>query len=104
MLPLVTLAALLTTASATPTPRWPCNGNGDNCSLAALAERAGKVYFGDAWQSFYLADKAFGPILESQFNQYTPENEMKWEVVHPSRDTYNWTGADLVGTPLWIGR
>jgi endo-1,4-beta-xylanase len=39
--------------------------------------------------SFYLADKAFGPILESQFNQYTPENEMKWEVVHPSRDTYN---------------
>lgn len=74
--------------------RWQCDDQG--CSLAALAERAGKLYFGNAWQSFYFAEPRYEPILDREFNQYTPENEMKWELVQPERGVYNWTGTDIV--------
>ena len=67
----------------------------DGRSLAELAKQSDK-YFGTAYQSFYLADPRFEPILNAQFDQYTHENELKWEVVQPQRGVFNWTGADLV--------
>jgi endo-1,4-beta-xylanase len=54
------------------------------------------LYFGNAWQSFYFAEPRYEPILDREFNQYTPENEMKWELVQPERGVYNWTGTDIV--------
>lgn len=90
MLAVALLPALLPlTASATPVARW----EGD--SLAALAEKSGK-YFGTAYQSFYLVDERYEPILNTQFDQYTHENELKWEIVQAERGVFNWTGADLV--------
>jgi len=95
-----TLSTLALAAPALASPiskRWTCgSSNNADCSLASLAERAGKLYFGTAWQSFYLAVPEFSKILTSEFQQYTPENEMKWEVIQPTRGVYNWTGADLV--------
>nr|AHL20248.1 GH10 xylanase [Papiliotrema flavescens] len=89
------LLALLPLVAAAPhSPRWTCDDNG--CSLAALAEQAGKLYFGNAWQSFYFAEPRYEPILDKEFNQYTPENEMKWDVIQPARGVYNWTGADII--------
>lgn len=67
----------------------------DGRSLSQLAKQSNK-YFGTAYQSFYLADPRFEPILNAQFDQYTHENELKWEVVQPERGVFNWTGADLV--------
>jgi len=67
----------------------------NNDAPVSLA-RAKNRYFGTAYQSFYPADGRFLPVLESQFNQYTPENELKWEVVQPQRGVFNWTGADLI--------
>ena len=94
-------AAALTLAgisAAAPTKRWDCSSSDKSqCSVAALAEQANKTYFGTAYQSFYFGEQSgFGPILESQFNQYTPENEMKWEVIEPEQGVFNWTGSDLV--------
>ena len=92
---MLALLPLLTLAAAAPLQsRWACNG--DDCSLAALAEQSGKLYVGNAWQSFYFAEPRYEPILAREFNQYTPENEMKWELVQPERGVYNWTGSDLV--------
>jgi endo-1,4-beta-xylanase len=34
------------------------------------------------------------PIVATQFDQISPENELKWEVVHPQPDQYNWGPAD----------
>jgi endo-1,4-beta-xylanase len=87
-----TLLTAILPALATASPlskRWA----GD--TLAGLAEKSNK-YLGTAYQSFYLADERFEPILNSQFDQYTPENEMKWEIVQAERGVFNWTGADLV--------
>lgn len=91
MLTTTLLTALLPAlAAASPlSQRW----GGD--TLAGLAEKANK-YFGTAYQSFYLADGRFEPILNSQFDQYTHENELKWEIVQAERGVFNWTGADLV--------
>ena len=105
MLTLLSLLPLLGLAAARPhapvSPRWTCSSSDkSDCSLAALAEQAGKVYFGTAYQSFYLADTRFEPVLDAQFSQYTPENEMKWEVIEPSRGVFNWSGSDLVHPSL----
>ncbi|MAL17858.1 MAG: 1,4-beta-xylanase [Balneola sp.] len=34
------------------------------------------------------------PILKEHFNSITPENDLKWENIHPERDTYNFEEAD----------
>jgi endo-1,4-beta-xylanase len=88
------LLALLPLVAASPVARQ----DGVNAeSLKVLAQRQNK-YFGTAYQSFYLADERFEPILDGEFDQYTPENEMKWEVIQAERGVFNWTGADLVSS------
>lgn len=90
------LLALLPLVAATPVARQ----DGVNAeSLKVLAERQNK-YIGTAYQSFYLADERFEPILDGEFDQYTPENEMKWEVIQAERGVFNWTGSDLVSRLL----
>jgi GH35 family endo-1,4-beta-xylanase len=89
-----TLLALLPIVAASPVARQ----DGVNAeSLKVLAQRQNK-YIGTAYQSFYLADERFEPILDGEFDQYTPENEMKWEVIQAERGVFNWTGADLVSS------
>lgn len=93
------LAALLPAlALAIPSPVAPAAPRSPATNLAGAASKDNKRYFGDAYQSFYLADPRYGPILDSQFSAYTPENEMKWEVIEPTRGVFNWTGSDLVRT------
>lgn len=88
------LAALLPVlALAIPSPAAP---RSPATNLAGAASKDNKRYFGNAYQSFYLADPRYEPILDSQFSAYTPENEMKWEVIEPTRGVFNWTGSDLV--------
>jgi endo-1,4-beta-xylanase len=91
MLATTLLASLIPLVAASPVARDGVNVD----SLKALAEKQDK-YFGTAYQSFYLNDPRFEPILDGEFDQYTPENEMKWEVIQAERGVFNWTGADLV--------
>jgi len=39
-------------------------------------------------------DDAEYQIIKSQFNSISPENDMKWENIHPLKDTYNFGPAD----------
>lgn len=100
------LLALPIAALGSPvSKRWTCSSsNKADCSLASLAEQSGKLYFGTAWQSFYFDYPGFQDALDSQFNQYTPENEMKWEVIEPTRGNFNWTGSDIVSGTAAPGR
>lgn len=92
MLATTLLASLIPFVAASPVARQ----DGVNAeSLKVLAEAQNK-YFGTAYQSFYLEDERFEPILNGEFDQYTPENEMKWEIIQAERGVFNWTGSDLV--------
>ena len=33
-------------------------------------------------------------IIQSEFNSISPENDLKWENIHPTKDSYNFTAAD----------
>lgn len=35
-------------------------------------------------------------LLEGHFSSITPENEMKWERIHPAEDTYSFSAADQI--------
>jgi len=34
------------------------------------------------------------PIIKKQFNSITPENQLKWQLIHPLPDKYDFDGAD----------
>ena len=36
----------------------------------------------------------YGQIIGDQFSVVTPGNEMKWQLVEPTRGTYDWSGGD----------
>ncbi|WP_345015070.1 non-reducing end alpha-L-arabinofuranosidase family hydrolase [Streptomyces shaanxiensis] len=79
--PLVALAA------RTPEARTP--------TLAAAATGSGR-YFGTAVSSGRLGDSTYSTILDREFNMITPENEMKWDTVEPSRGKFNFAPADSI--------
>jgi len=66
-------------------------------SLRELAR--GRVAIGTAVGMEALnTDPDYRTLVGQQFSTVTPENVMKWEVVEPTRGTYDWTQADqLVG-------
>jgi endo-1,4-beta-xylanase len=41
-------------------------------------------------------DEGYLRALTETFTSLTPENAMKWEIVHPERDRWAWEGADEV--------
>ena len=62
-------------------------------SLRALAATVG-LRIGTAVIPFDLDHPAYRAIAADQFSVVTPGNEMKWQVVEPTRGTYDWSGAD----------
>ncbi|NUP44787.1 MAG: endo-1,4-beta-xylanase [Streptomyces sp.] len=62
--------------------------------LRDLAQKAG-IRVGTAVNTDALAhDEAYAAEVGRDFSSVTPENVMKWEVVEPSRGTYDYTQAD----------
>ena len=64
------------------------------------AAAARGITVGTAVSSRRLADPALADILQSEFSQLEPENEMKFALIHPRANTdpqpYNFTGADAL--------
>ncbi len=70
------------------------DGKAADDSLRALAGKVG-LRMGVAVNTDLLGtDKAYTGIVNDQFSSVTPENVMKWEVVEPTRGTYDWAAAD----------
>ncbi len=62
-------------------------------SLRALAAKVG-LRIGSAVIPFDLDTPAYNTVLAQQFSAVTPGNEMKWQVVEPTRGSYDWSAAD----------
>lgn len=44
----------------------------------------------------FVADDRYREVLATQFSSVTPENQLKWEALRPSRDTFDFAAADAV--------
>ncbi|MBB4935188.1 endo-1,4-beta-xylanase [Lipingzhangella halophila] len=44
----------------------------------------------------FTSDKKYRKTAERQFSSVTAENQMKWEYIHPERDSYNFDTADAI--------
>jgi endo-1,4-beta-xylanase len=64
-------------------------------TLGAAAAERGR-YFGVAVAANKLGDAAYSTIVNREFNSVTPENEMKWGPIEPSRNSFNWGAADQI--------
>ncbi|MEU4114208.1 endo-1,4-beta-xylanase [Kitasatospora sp. NPDC028055] len=92
---LTTAACLLAgsvTAAATASPAAHAAGG---TTLGAAAADNGR-YFGTAVASGRLGDPTYSAIADREFTMVTPENEMKWDTVEPSRGSFNFAPADSI--------
>jgi endo-1,4-beta-xylanase len=62
---------------------------------ASAAERGGR-YFGAAVAANKLSDSAYTTILNREFNQVTPENEMKIDATEPNQNQFSYGAADQI--------
>lgn len=65
-------------------------------TLRSLATERGR-YVGSVMNSEWFwgsIDDAYEPIHKAQFNAVVPENEMKFDALEPSQNTFNYTNAD----------
>ncbi|GAA3079938.1 non-reducing end alpha-L-arabinofuranosidase family hydrolase [Streptomyces roseofulvus] len=63
--------------------------------LGAQAAPSGR-YFGTAVAAGRLGDSAYTAIADREFSMVTPENEMKWDAVEPSRGRFEFGAADRI--------
>ncbi|MCM2415879.1 endo-1,4-beta-xylanase [Streptomyces sp. RKAG290] len=64
-------------------------------TLGASAAAKGR-YFGAAVAANHLGESAYASTLDTEFNMVTPENEMKWDAVEASRNSFNFGSADQI--------
>ncbi len=62
-------------------------------SLRDLGARVG-LRIGVAVNPSELTSAKYRDLIADQFSSVTPENEMKWETLEPTRGSYNWAPAD----------
>jgi len=88
------------TTSATSPTTTASSGSGATATpeLNALAQAAGKKYFGSATDNPELTDTAYVKLLSDNkmFGQLTPGNSMKWDATEPSRGTFTFTNGDAI--------
>jgi endo-1,4-beta-xylanase len=63
-------------------------------ALRDVAPRAGIAIGAAVAHDPLMQDNAYRNLLTSQFNMFTPENAMKWGVIHPAPDRYDFSQAD----------
>jgi endo-1,4-beta-xylanase len=90
-------AALLgeagTANAATKAPSWRPGALNEDVPLRDLAAKIG-LRIGSAIIPQDIDTPTWNAIASTQFDVYTPGNEMKWQVVEPTQGVFDWTGAD----------
>jgi endo-1,4-beta-xylanase len=65
-------------------------------TLGASAAEQGGRFFGTAVAAGRLSDSAYTTLLNREFNQVTPENEMKIDATEPQRGQFSYGNADRI--------
>ena len=73
-------------------------GSGDSVREQSLREAAGAsgVLIGTAVRPAQLSEAAYASTLAREFNMVEPEDALKWEVVHPERESFDFSQADQI--------
>ena len=88
------VAALLAAAAVSVTAASADHRNqAPSDSLRSLAAQIG-LRIGSAIIPYDLDHPDYAKIAADQFSSVTPGNEMKWQIVEPTRGTYDWSGGD----------
>jgi len=64
-------------------------------SLREAATTSG-VLVGTAVRAYALSEPAYAATLAHEYNMVEPENEMKWGIVRPSRERFDFAQADQI--------
>jgi len=70
-------------------------GSGPEQTLRQAAQRSG-LLIGTAVRPAQLSEPAYASTLAREFNMLEPEDALKWEVVHPGPQSFNFTPADQI--------
>jgi GH35 family endo-1,4-beta-xylanase len=60
------------------------------------AARASGMLIGTAVRPTQLSEAAYSSTLAREFNMVEPEDALKWEVVHPERESFDFSQADQI--------
>jgi len=70
-------------------------GGGREQSLREAASRSG-LLIGTAVRPAQLSEASYASTLAREFNMVEPEDALKWEVVHPEPQSFNFSQADQI--------
>ncbi|WP_193513747.1 endo-1,4-beta-xylanase [Streptomyces griseoloalbus] len=87
-----TTTALLTVTALAALPQTAAHAAD---TLGAAAAEKGR-YFGAAVAANHLGEAQYVSTLNTEFTSVTPENEMKWDAVEPSRGSFSFSRADQI--------
>ena len=75
-----------------------CLGFGDGVRELSLREaaQASGMLIGTAVRPAHLSESAYASTLASEFNMLEPEDVLKWEVVHPESQTFDFSQGDEI--------
>lgn len=80
-------------SSSAPTPPKPdCSGR---TTLKAAGQCQGRL-IGTAVAAARISESAFTNVAAAEFDYVTPENEMKWDALEPSNNSFNFGAADQI--------
>ncbi|MFC8595170.1 endo-1,4-beta-xylanase [Streptomyces atroolivaceus] len=71
-------------------------GNAQAVGALGDAAAAKGRYFGTAVAANHLGEAAYASTLNAQFDSVTPENEMKWDALESTRDSFDFAAADRI--------
>ncbi|MEV5882029.1 endo-1,4-beta-xylanase [Streptomyces sp. NPDC052020] len=71
-------------------------GTADAATTLASAAAAKGRYFGTAVAANHLGEAPYVSALNTEFDSVTPENEMKWDAVEATRNSFNFQAADRI--------
>jgi endo-1,4-beta-xylanase len=67
-------------------------------SINSLFQSLGKTYFSTITDPYLLGNAQDTNVIKADFGALTPENSMKWDLIEPTRNNFQFGSADSVVT------
>lgn len=71
-------------------------GGNERSLREAAQSRRFRLLIGTAVRPEQLSEAAYSSTLAREFNMVEPEDALKWEVIHPERDSFDFSQADKI--------